>query len=200
MLLIVVLLFSMSYMNAGMASPKTSVAVEPKDNTGAVGTTFTVNITVTEVVELYGWEFQLNYNPNILNVTKVVQGPFLKAINKTLFVHKINNTAGIVNALATFEPPYPPHGASGSGILASITFEVKGEGTTTLDLDTSEPYRGLRTVIGASPTPIAHEEVDGSFSNKAELPLQLILAGVVVVVIVGVVAFFFWRRKKTTQP
>lgn len=52
--------------------------VDPTNIT--TSTTFTVSINVTNVVDLYAWEFQLNYTTSILSTTaaNVVDGGFLK--------------------------------------------------------------------------------------------------------------------------
>jgi hypothetical protein len=52
------------------ADPGTVVHVAPAAISNAiVGQDYTVDINVTEAADLYGWEFQLNYNHTILSVT-----------------------------------------------------------------------------------------------------------------------------------
>jgi hypothetical protein len=185
-----------------LASPAT-IAMQPAQvNNIASGGTFTVNVTVAEVSELYGWQINVTFNPQILNVERVAEGPFLKDINETIFGTNLKNTVGYAIVSAAFMPPYASHGASGSGLLANMTFSVKGSGSTSLHFDATRTY--LRTVVSGSVAPILDvTTVDGSFANAAGgfqsgFPLEVIAGIVVVIVVVGVVGFYLWRRRKKT--
>ncbi len=58
------------------ASPVTKMYVDPPSQ--SVSASFTVDVNVTDVVDLYGWEFRLNYSTSILTATSVTEGPFLQ--------------------------------------------------------------------------------------------------------------------------
>jgi hypothetical protein len=184
------------------ASPAT-IAIQPAQVSNiASGGTFTVNVTVAEVNELYGWQINVTFNPQILNVESVAEGPFLKNINETIFGTNLKNTVGYAIVSAAFMPPYPSHGASGSGLLANVTFSVKGSGSTSLHFDATRTY--LRSVVAGNVIPIPDvSATDGSFSNSAGgfqsgFPIEVIAGVAVVVVVVGVVGFYLWRRRKKT--
>jgi len=153
--------------------------------------TFTVNITVTNVNDLYGWGFTLSFNPSVLNVSShieqvpipvppfyenvtvyhVYEGPLLNDTGyETMFVPDVNSAFGEVNALAMLEfdetGAWPPEGADGSGVLATIELKVIGTGLSVLDLD----YTELSTVKGEPPYQyvdyIPHTAADGLFDNR----------------------------------
>jgi len=135
--------------------------------------TFTVNITVNGVTDLYAWEFWLSFAPSVLKVVSVTQGPFLKEVGEewygTYFSKNINNPYGYMTAGAMLlnnpDPPYefPPEGATGAkGVLATILFQVIGEGVCVLDLWDTE----LDTVTGEVLDPIPHNVADGLFDNR----------------------------------
>jgi PKD repeat protein len=160
---------------------------------------FTVDITITNVNDLYGWGFTLSFNPSVLNITShieqvpipvppfyenvtvyhVYEGPFLNDTGyETMFVPEINNAFGEANALAMleFDPDtgaWPPEGADGSGVLATIEFTVIGTGVCVLDLD----YTELSTVKGEPPYQyvdyIPHTAADGLFDNRIENELPV---------------------------
>jgi len=184
-----------------IASPEPVIRVEPNFNTAWVGETFTVDITITNVVNLYSWEFRMSFNdhrmdtwtgdgvkksfvtsekpvavdseevyvnrtrflkparytidyntgaitftvapglgveikviylipsliPPILEVVNVTEGPFLKSAGDTswsMMPPYIDNYRGTVKASDVLWL-YPDQGATGNGVLCSITFKVK---------------------------------------------------------------------------
>jgi len=207
MLFTTALLVSMAVIKTGMASPATTVAVVPSEvKDKEPGESFKVNITVTDVVisetppisqGLYGWSVNMTFNPDILNCTSVEEGPFLKQFFETIFAWNINNTAGFAFIGGMFKPPpTPPQGATGSGVLATVTFKVKGRGETSLRLQSLK----LRTVIAGQNWEMENiTSTDGVFRNVAPsiLSLELIVAIIVAIPIVGGVAAFMYRRRKT---
>jgi len=154
-----------------VSSPSsTVVATEPLPSTAPAGADFDVNITVTEVSDLYGWELNMTFNPTILNVVTMVEGPFLLDFANMMGIYTwplgplIDNDAGWVqmsNSLFSFEPL--TDGADGSGVLATITFNVLTSGTVPLHFNKTL----LNTNVGGLPTPIEHTARDGFF----QLPL-----------------------------
>lgn len=147
------------------ASPETVVAVDPKITSTEPGESFEINITVSDVSDLYGWEINMTFDPTILSVVKVTEGPFLKqageeqGVDTWLLGPVINNFAGFVSCAASFVP-FPPEGATGSGVLASITFNVTTEGRSDLGFSKTK----LNTVEEDLPVPLDHTAVDGLFA------------------------------------
>lgn len=109
--------------DAGVAS----VFVFPSSQTvGAVGDSFTVNVSIADVANLYGYGFKLYYDSAVMNGTEVVQGSFLKGGGQTLwlmmsFTDHYNSTHGLVWADCSLTGTVP--GVSGSGVLATIKFK-----------------------------------------------------------------------------
>ena len=137
MLMLTIILFSMFiYGNFvwkdAYAASSTTVSVSPSTITASVGQNFTVNVTVSNVYDLYGWQFRLNWTAGLIEVVKVTEGPFLKLGGSTYFYWDVNATAGRMVADCTLLGNVP--GVSGSGTLATITFNVKGVGQSPLTL------------------------------------------------------------------
>jgi parallel beta-helix repeat protein len=140
------------------------ISIEPQTTIGTpVGETFTIDINISNVRNLYLWQFKLVFNPAIISATIVAQGPFLEQAGTTFFIPMVDNTQGYVLVGAFLRGPPPPEGAYGNGTLASVTFQVKSAGQTPIQFD--KMWTKLRTDMMGSIIPIEHETRDGYFSN-----------------------------------
>ena len=85
----------------------TTVFVDPPTIKGTViGETVTVNVNVSDVTYLYGWQAGLTFNPDVLNCTGYYEGEFLKRgadpidgtcwINRSKYTTPWDSTEGIV--------------------------------------------------------------------------------------------------------
>jgi len=119
------------YPNASI--PTTTLYLDPLCITAtSAGQTFTVNINVADVTNLFGWDLAIEWDPTILECTKFEEGPFLSDAGATLeFPGTIDNVAGRI------DPPWgiilsfgTTFGVNGSGTLAIATFESKKAGVT----------------------------------------------------------------------
>jgi hypothetical protein len=109
-----------------------TVSVSPSSVTVPVDQNFTINVTVSGVSDLYGWEFQLGWNSTFLDAVDVSEGPFLKTGGPTFFTYTVNATGGYMIVDCTLWGNIP--GVSGDGTLATITFYAKSVGECPLDL------------------------------------------------------------------
>jgi len=114
------------------AASSTTVSVSPSTVTASVGQNFTINVTISDVYDLYGWQFRLNWTAGLIDIVNVTEGSFLKLGGGTYFYWDVNATAGRMVADCTLLGNVP--GVSGSGTLATITFNVKGVGESPLTL------------------------------------------------------------------
>ncbi len=124
------------------------------------GDTFTVDVMITEVFEVYGWGFYCYFKPSVLQVVSIVHGDFFEP-DTWYWNYKISNAMGYVTGAANFDPMLPLW-LDGSGTLATITFSVVGVGITALDLVNTK----LNTLIGGVSVPIEHTATDGLFDNR----------------------------------
>ena len=129
-----------------------------KYNIENISTFFPINITISNVTDLYGWEVKICYLKNIIRCINVTEGPFLRSSNETFWVppvinNEYNETHGMVHLACTLIRKVP--GVSGSGTLATLVFHAVGSGNTTLHL--------FDTKLADSHTSsIPHETSDGS--------------------------------------
>jgi hypothetical protein len=135
----------------------TSLSVEPQSTTvWGTGESFTIDIKITEVVGLYGWQIKLYYDPEVLNGTVISEGPFLRTRGETLFDStfndKHNSTHGLVTAFSTLIGNVSE--VDGTGVLLTISFKSKRIGNSVLDLE--------ETILGdRNSNPIDHVPIDG---------------------------------------
>ena len=161
-LIFILLLISMVVLSPATSSPTTALSVNPPtiiDETKVAGTTFTINITVTEVIDLLTFDFRLNYSTAVLTVTEITLGSFFPE-NSVVWKEEIDDTVGSVRYLVSMPFGTPQGGGmNGSGTLATINFTVDSYGESSLDLCNTK----LSDSYGS---PIPHEVYDGYFSNK----------------------------------
>ncbi len=100
-----------------------------------IGETFTINITLNDVTNLWSWKVRVDWNPEILNFTETAEGPFMNNTDDTLFLWANNWTA--------IEEGYIPEisctlqssvSVNGSGVLATVTFKSLSPGTSNITL------------------------------------------------------------------
>lgn len=127
--------------------------------TVGVGDTFTIPISITDAVDLTSWQFDLAFNPTIVQANSVTEGPFLSSFGLTLFgPGVIDNGSGLISLVTDAYVDLPPL-PSGDGVLANIEFLALSPGVSPLTFsnvflnlsDTGfEIANGQITVTGAA--------------------------------------------------
>jgi hypothetical protein len=130
--------------------------VDPSSVVTSIGDTFSVNITISDVADLGGWEFKLYYSSFNLNGTELQEGPFLKQGGDTYFAiinftDNYNSTHGIVWATCALLGSAAE--VSGNGTLAIISF--KGVQLGSSDLSLTDTWL-------SDSEPIPHEALNGT--------------------------------------
>ena len=158
MISIVFLIASVSFAEA------LTLKISPSQKTlPDVGSTFDVNVEIEDVSDLGGFEFDLVYPPSIVTIedgADVSLGDFLESTGRTAseLGPEIDNTAGTLT-FGAFS--YGDAGASGTGVLATITFTVQSRQDGTLDLQdaTVSDTQGSEMIVD--------NLVDGSLIKQA---------------------------------
>ena len=98
------------------------------------GDTFTLDIRAENITDLAGWQFDIAFDPAILEAVNVSEGDFLKTGGSTIFFHggSIDNAAGKITGLNAAR--LSAQGVSGTGVLLQIRFKAKSAGETELAL------------------------------------------------------------------
>ncbi len=110
------------------------VSFDPPMLDQAVGSTFTVNVNLSGAQNVYSVPVQILYNPRVLQVLNVSNGPLLAQDGQTVaLVDRDDSMAGILQLTAS-RPPGSA-GVSGDGAVFTITFQAKAPGQATLSVN-----------------------------------------------------------------
>lgn len=139
------------------------VKITPQNVTACVFQDFSLNVSISNVTDLYGWEFRLNWTAPLLATVNVTEGSFLKAGGNTFFTYNSNDTMGHMIVDCTLLGNVL--GVSGDGVLATITFGVNGEGTSPLNL-----YNATLIDSNVNQIPYIVSSGYGYFSSACDLP------------------------------
>ncbi|RLI28091.1 hypothetical protein DRO50_03565 [Candidatus Bathyarchaeota archaeon] len=112
---------------------KPTLSLSPLSKTVHIGENFTLEVTISDVVDLYGWEFKLGWNASLLEVVSVEEGGFLKSGGETFFLKKLNASEGFVHVYCTLLGNVS--GVSGGGTLLTVEFNATGKGECDILLD-----------------------------------------------------------------
>ena len=117
-----------------VTTPGTGFAFSTDATSVRVGDTFTVHVNAEKVTDLAGWQFDLTFDPDVLEAVEVSEGDFLKTSGGTTFFQQetIDNTAGKITGLTA--ALISEGGITGTGTLLSVTFLAKAGGESQIDL------------------------------------------------------------------
>lgn len=108
------------------AAPTLSIITTP--GSSQVGSVVDLDVTISDVADLYGYNFTVNFNANLFRAIGVSEGAFLGTAGATDFDFVgIDNATGNVSYIYNYLVG-PVAGASGSGSLARIQLEAIGIG------------------------------------------------------------------------
>jgi len=176
-LALVLLIPFQTHVTTTHAVPETIVKIEPYSTYANMSETFTINVSVIDVQNLYGLEVAFHWNSSVLEAVKidvrvaksdgVLYSPIF-TVEDTLVQDE-----GKYLYAATSTSPAPSF--YGSGNIVRITFKVIAFGNSTLDLESQlYDYPPLDRWPRIS-LPIEHLTVDGSFTIIPEFPNNMIL-------------------------
>ncbi len=119
-----------------------------------IGDTFTIDIGAENVIDLAGWQFDIAFDPAILEALDVSEGDFLKMDGGTTFFQSgsIDNAAGKITGLIAGR--ISEGGVSGSGSVLQVRFKAKSEGETELALQNFLFGSATKESIPAAPLEI----------------------------------------------
>ena len=102
------------------------------------GDTFILDIRGENVTDLAGWQFDIAFDPAVLEAINVTEGDFLKTDGGSTFFQggNIDNAAGKITGLSAAR--LSAEGVSGTGTLLQVRFKAKSGGETELALQNFE--------------------------------------------------------------
>lgn len=136
-------------------SSSTTILVAPPVTTVSPSENFVVDIYIENVIDLYGFQAILSWDPLLLDVVDVGRGDFLP--DGHAFFYLTNQTEGWVYVCSPFDV-WDFSGVDGSGTLANVTFHCTGSGECVLDLKATKLYNNSPVWV---PTPPYLGDADG---------------------------------------
>jgi len=131
------------------------VYIMPSSTKITLGVPFSIDVMISNVADLYGFEIKLGYNTTILNAINASEGSFLKQAGETWNITEINDAGGYVKfAVSRLSVE---NGVNGSGTLFTLTFNssLSATGTTSIAFNTVK-------LSNPQSQPISHTFLGGS--------------------------------------
>jgi len=69
-----------------LANAQAVLSVDPTTQTTSTGNIVTVDVNISNVSDLYGYQFDLAFNPSVLQAISSSEGPFLATGGSTFFI------------------------------------------------------------------------------------------------------------------
>ncbi len=110
------------------------LSFDPPSLNIASGSTFSVNVNLAGGQNVYSVPLQILYNPNVLQLVNVSNGPMLSQDGQAVaLVHRDDSMMGILQMTASRPPG--SNGISGDGQVFTLTFQAKAPGQATLSIN-----------------------------------------------------------------
>lgn len=111
-----------------------TISIQPSTLTVTFGQNVSIGVNAAGVADLYGYQFDLGFNPAVLAATSITEGAFLPGAGATFFLPgTIDKLAGGIVATAESLVGTIP-GANGGGSLATVNFKALAVGTSAVTL------------------------------------------------------------------
>jgi len=156
------------------------VSLNPTVTHAVVGETFSVDVYISNVANLYGWEFRLFYETHAIDAVDVTEGQFLRSFAEQGSFFGIcqindayNSTHGQVWVYCTLIG-LPSHTATGNGVLATVTFKCTASGAVHMALYYPlEQYPVLLSDINANLIPCMVTDTNVFSIGPDTVPLDI---------------------------
>ena len=117
--------------------------LEPANLTLTPSQDFTVELKATSITNLKGYSVTLSYDPTLLSLQEVTEGPFLSEKGKTFFYTKEDQSTILIdNALLGTDLSI-----SGEGTLATLSFTCLKAGSTSIEFSLTKTRDTLNKEI-----------------------------------------------------
>jgi len=178
--------------NVASSSPNTYFFVDPPEVMDVQpGNTFSIRINVSEALPTYSWEFYLDWDRTLLNVSGIKEGDFLHRWEQDPFDPNVwhpkyptsfaytplneSNDEGEMLIYCTLVGNLPvSEWATGNGWLATLNFTVKDRGRSFLNLNNTRLWDHIDDT--GYPASTYYDNVDGFFSNFHEIAVTRVTA------------------------
>ena len=202
--IVFILIAMLPIQTAKSQTSPTTVKVVPAQNAVRIGETIVVNLTITNVQNLYGLDIKLDWNTSLLQLMSTISRLGVESYSDGILHESTDAPISVVedsssqetgeyHLVATSQNPSPSF--NGSGTIVSLTFNVTNIGHSTLSIQSELADRPLPDQISDF---IVHTDANGSVDAGAipEFPEAAIIG---LLAIFATVFLLFSKRiiKKT---
>lgn len=164
LLMIASIICSFVILSSAQAVGAAKIYIDPaKINAEKAGQSLTLEVKVSDVNDLYGYQFDIVFPASLLEVTKIESKHFLGAEADTFFLAgKIDNNKGRVTGIAESRKGAET-GKNGSGTLLAFTIDIKQTSPGDITLEDVK-------LVKSNVTTIVPLTVTGASFEKQEAP------------------------------
>jgi hypothetical protein len=184
--------FVASILSSPVFAYQTALTIDPASSTANVGNSLTLDVDISNVTNLYAFQFDLSFAPGTLSSVSIVEGSFLPTVGATFFVPgTIDNVGGTVASTAdTLLGPGP--GVNGGGTLAILTLTGLVPGTSSIGLSNV-------MLLNSSLGPISTSLQNGSVMVSGMAPTPEPNSSVLFITGISLLGFVLLRRTQAPQ-
>ena len=117
--------------------------LEPANLTLSPSQDFTVELKVTSITNLKGYSVTLSYDPTLISLQEVTEGPFFSTKGKTFFYSKEDNGTILIDCALLGKTL----SVSGEGTLATLSFTCLKAGSTNIEFSLAKTRDALNKEI-----------------------------------------------------
>ena len=117
--------------------------LEPADLTLTPSQDFTVELKVTSITDLKGYSVTLSYDPTLISLQEVTEGPFFSSKGKTFFYSKEDKGTILIDCALLGKTL----STSGEGTLATLSFTCLKAGSTSIEFSLAKTRDTLNKEI-----------------------------------------------------
>lgn len=158
------LILTLTLSNIGTVNGVTepTIYIDPHTSYKLQNERFNITVRIKNAEDVFSWQVQINFDPNILEAINATEGDFLKDQPQgTFFAVNVRSDYILFGASSYGEVP----GAGGSGTLATVEFLVNGIGSCILNI--TDPTRTY--LLNRNLNKIPYIAENGYFTN-IEIP------------------------------
>jgi hypothetical protein len=171
---------------------QTALSIDPASSSVNVGNSVMVDVDISNVTDLYAFQFDLSFAPGTLSSVSIVEGSFLPTVGATFFIPgTIDNLGGTIASTADTLLGSGP-GGDGSGTLAILTLTGLAPGTSSISLSNA-------TLLNSSLSPISASLQNGSVIVSGMSPTPEPNSLVLFITGISLLAFVLLRRTQAEQ-
>lgn len=162
-----------------------------------------VTVQLEHVTELYGAQIQLKYDPAQLKVrdedgrvegVQIAPGPLLAFDDRFVAANNADNRTGLVDFAVALLNPAPP--ISGQGVLATVVFEMVGNGPFEVQVMEAKLVSAQLTALTVNTTGLRLDQTAPGSNGSASWPNPGWWVGLGATALVLGLVPLFWRLSK----